>query len=73
MEKLRSSPARPVDQNELLELKAQAGGVNANIDKNLIRRVVQAMVAELTSRANVQALVDPPENLNMHARGPWSP
>ena len=47
-------------QNEILEMKAQAGGINANIDKELIRRVVQAMVAKLTDRANVQALVDPP-------------
>jgi hypothetical protein len=66
MEKLKSSPAKPVTPTELLELKAQAGGVNANIDKDLIRRVVQAMVAELTSRANVQALVEPADNLSMH-------
>jgi hypothetical protein len=67
MEKLKSAPAPPVAQNELLDMKAQAGGVNANIDKDLIRRVVRAMVAKLTDRANVQALVEPPEGLNMHA------
>ena len=34
--KLRSSIARPVPQNEILDFKAQAGGANANIDKDLI-------------------------------------
>ena len=67
MEKLKSSPARPVGQSELLDFRAQAGGVNANINQALIKQVVQAMVGKLTDRASVQALVDPPENQNMHA------
>jgi hypothetical protein len=67
MEKLKSSPARPVGQSELADFKAQAGGVNANINQALIKQVVQAMVGKLTDRANVQALVDPPENQNIHA------
>jgi hypothetical protein len=61
--KLRSTVSKPVTQNELLDFKAQAGGANANIDKDLINRVVDAMVAKLTERANVQALVDPPDGL----------
>ena len=63
MAKLKSIAARPVSQAELLEFKAQAGGVNANLDKDLMGRVVDAMVAKLTDKSNVQALVDPPESL----------
>ena len=35
MEKLKTVPAKPVGQNEILDLKAQAGGSNANIDKDV--------------------------------------
>jgi hypothetical protein len=58
MEKLKTVPAKTVGLNDILDLKAQAGGANANIDKDGIRRVVQAMVSRLTDRANVQALID---------------
>jgi len=37
--------AKPVSQNDINDLKAQAGGVNVNIDKDLITRVVGAMAA----------------------------
>jgi hypothetical protein len=63
MAKLRSAVPRPVTQEELSDFKAQAGGANSNINKNLIADVVDAMVAKLTERANVQALVDPPDGL----------
>ena len=52
---------------EILDFKAQAGGANANIDKDLIKRVVDAMAAKLTDRSNVQALVDPPAGLSLNA------
>ena len=65
--KLKPVTARPVTNQEILEMKAQAGGVNANIDQELIKRVVAAMAAKLTDRSNVQALVEPPANLNMNA------
>ncbi len=52
---------RPVPQADLLELNAMAGGVNANIDRSLIDRVVDAMVSKLTDHANIQALIDPPQ------------
>jgi hypothetical protein len=65
--KLKPVMARPVTNADILELKAQAGGANANIDKDLIKRVVDAMAAKLTDRTNVQALIDPPANLNMNA------
>jgi len=64
LSKLKTVPARAVTPTEILELKGHAGGVNANIDKELIKRVVDAMAAKLTDRANVQALVDPPEGMN---------
>ena len=67
MEKLKTVPAKPVGQNEILNLRAQAGGANANIDKDEIRRVVQAMVSKLTDRANVQALIDPGPGVSTHA------
>ena len=58
--------------NEILDFKAQAGGANANIDEGLITRVVDAMVAKMTERANIQALVDPPDNLPCQCpRFPW--
>jgi hypothetical protein len=59
MEKLKTVPAKPVGLNEIQNLNAMAGGLNANVDKDEIRRVVQAMVSKLTDRANVQALLDP--------------
>lgn len=62
LEKLKAAPPKPVSNTDVLELKAQAGGVNVNLDKELIARVVQGMAAKLTDRANVQALVDPPAN-----------
>jgi hypothetical protein len=64
---LKSVAARPLGPNDIQEFKAQAGGANANIDKDLVKRVVDAMAAELTKRANVQALVDPPEGLSASA------
>jgi hypothetical protein len=67
MEKLKAVQSRPVGQNEIADLKAQAGGANANIDQELIRRVVKAMVAKLTDRANVQALIDPSPTLKMNS------
>jgi hypothetical protein len=59
MEKLKSVPAKPVGLNEIQNLNAQAGGLNANIDKDEILRVVKAMASKLTDRANVQAIIDP--------------
>ena len=67
MEKLKTVPAKPVGLNEIQELEAQAGGLNANINKDLILRVVQAMVSKLTDRANVQALLDPGPGASAHA------
>jgi hypothetical protein len=61
--KLKTAPAKPIAQADLFEFNAQAGGVNATIDKDLISRVIDAMVAKLTDRANVQALIDPPPSL----------
>ena len=67
METLKSMPGRPVGNGEIQAVRAQAGGADANIDRDLIRRVVQGMVAKLTNRANVQALIDPPQNQNPNA------
>ena len=68
MEKLKTVPAKPVGQNEIFRTsKPRPAASNANIDKEVIRRVVQAMVAKLTDRANVQALVDPPDSRATHA------
>jgi hypothetical protein len=64
LSKLKPVVAKPVTQNDILEMNAQAGGANANLDKDLIKRVVEAMAAKLTDRANVQALVEPPEGLS---------
>ena len=59
MEKLKTVPAKPVGLAEIQNLNTMAGGLNTNIDKDEIRRVVQAMVSKLTDRANVQAIIDP--------------
>lgn len=56
--KLKPVTARPVTNAEILQLKAQAGDPNANIDQDLIKRVVAAMAAKLTEKNNVQALVE---------------
>jgi hypothetical protein len=49
----------PAQPNDILSLNAMAGGADANIEKVLIDRVVDAMVSKLTDHANIQALVDP--------------
>jgi len=67
LSKLKPVTAQPVTNQEILDMKAQAGGVNANIDQALIKRVVAAMAAKLTDRNNVQALVEPPAGMNMNA------
>ncbi len=67
MEKLKTVPAKPVGLNEIQNLNAQAGGLNTNIDKDEIRRVVKAMVSKLTDRANVQALIDPAPGAGAHS------
>ncbi len=67
MEKLKTVPAKPVGQNEIQNLNAQAGGLNANINKDEIRSVVQAMVAKLTDRTNVQALIDSGTGAGSHS------
>jgi hypothetical protein len=67
LSKLKPITALPVTNQEILDMKAQAGGANANIDQALIKRVVAAMAAKLTDRNNVQALVEPPAGMNMNA------
>jgi hypothetical protein len=55
---------------EVADVKAvagMAGDANATIDKNLIGKVVDAMVSKLTDHQNIAALVDPPDNLRMNA------
>ena len=63
LSKLKPVVARPVTNAEILQVQAQAADPNANMDKNVIKQVVDAMAAKLTDRSNVQALVDPPANL----------
>jgi len=58
---------QPVQRTDLLELNAMAGGANANIDKGLIDRVVDAMVSKLTDHANIQSLIDPPQGQSASA------
>jgi hypothetical protein len=65
--KLKSVVARPVTNAEILQVQGQAADANAIMDKDVIKRVVDAMAAKLTDRSNVQALVDPPPGLNPNA------
>ncbi len=58
---------RVVPDTEILELNAVAGGANPNLDKALIDRVIDAMVAKLTDHANIQALIDPPDKMSPSA------
>jgi len=44
-----------------------AGGANANIERALIDRVVDAMVSKLTDHSNIQALIDPPAKQSPNA------
>jgi len=53
------SVGRVVPHTDVLALNAMAGGENANIDRPLIERVVDAMVSKLTDHASIQALVEP--------------
>ena len=57
-----TKPAVTLD--ELRQFKAIAGGVDANVDKGLIERVIDAMVAKLTDRTNIQALIDSNAKIN---------
>ncbi len=53
-----------VTPDDLREFKAIAGGANPNVDKALIERVIDAMVAKLTDRTNIQALIDMNAKIN---------
>ena len=68
LSKLKPVVARPVTNAEILQVQGQAADPNANMDKDVIKQVVDAMAAKLTDRSNVQALVDPPANLSPSAR-----
>jgi hypothetical protein len=57
----------PAQQNDILQLNAMAGGADANIEKALIDRVVDAMASKLTDHANIQALIDPPAKLSANS------
>jgi hypothetical protein len=56
-----------VQQNDILQLNAMAGGADANVEKAVIDRVVDAMASRLTDHANIQALIDPPARQNPNA------
>ncbi len=55
-----------VPNNEIQDVKAMADGITP-VDAALINRVVDAMVSKLTDHANIQAFVDPPEDLKPNA------
>jgi hypothetical protein len=59
--------ARAVAQGDIDALKAMAQDPNANVDRDLINRVVDAMAAKLTDHANIQALVEPPAGQSPNA------
>jgi hypothetical protein len=46
-----------VSNEDLLKFKAMAADPNANIEPTLIERVIDAQIARLTDRANIQALL----------------
>ncbi len=55
-----------VTQGEIQEFKGMAGP-GGQPESNLMNRVVDAMVAELTDHANIQALIDPSPKTNPQA------
>ncbi len=58
--KYRHENYPPVGQSDIDALKGMAGDPNATIDKDLINRVINAMVSKLTDHANIQALIEVP-------------
>jgi hypothetical protein len=60
--------SRPgVGQAETDAVRAMAGDPNVPIDKNMINRVVDAMISKLTDHQNIAAVVNPPANLKMNS------
>jgi hypothetical protein len=64
VKKFTAVPARAVDQGDVKELEAMARNLNQNPDTALMNRVVDAMAAQLTDHANIQALIDPPPKMS---------
>jgi hypothetical protein len=67
IDKYKHENRPPVGRPEIDAVGEMAGNPNANLDKNMIGKVVDAMVSKLTDHNNIKALVDPPENLKMNA------
>jgi hypothetical protein len=64
LKKFSEIRSRPLAAGDVEAVKRMAGDTTVPIDPNLIRRVVDAMAAQLSDHRNIQALIDPPANLN---------
>jgi hypothetical protein len=55
--------SRPIQREDLALFKEMAGNPAAPVDPVVIRRVVSALIGELTDTRNIQALIDPPPGM----------
>ncbi|MHB1560428.1 MAG: hypothetical protein ACYC61_23495 [Isosphaeraceae bacterium] len=61
MNKLVSLPSAPVAPSDILLVKEMAANPNVTPDRAVIERVVKGLVANLTDRKSIQALLEEPE------------
>ena len=54
---------RPPAPGDVAAVQGMASTPNASVDSNVIRRVVEGMVAQLTDTKNIQAVIDPPPGM----------
>jgi hypothetical protein len=64
LKKFRPIGNRAPMPGDLETVRTMAGDVNAPVDRTLIQRLVDGMVAQLTDPKNIQALIDPPPGSN---------
>jgi len=59
--KFKTVTASPVSENDRLVVEDMAGNKNATLDPAVIDRVVKGFAAQLIDKANIQALIEVPE------------
>jgi hypothetical protein len=69
LKKYRQIGNRAPMPGDLDAVRTMAGDLNTPVDRTVIQRVVDGMVAQLTDPRNIQALIDPPPGSNRAAPG----
>jgi hypothetical protein len=63
LKQVKEIPSRPASASDLQTFKAMPATQGTSIDTAVIQRVVDSMIANLTSSRNIQAVIDPNANV----------